>query len=190
MCFPGKVRSTGGIRAEISVNFPYQQGETIRYSWLFMLPKDFISDAPKNRWWVIGQWHDQPDPKQGETWNHFPSLSPPVLLGLGELEGRPAIGLTYGPTHNKLKAQTAGPVFVERGMWHRVTCVIHWSQGPEGRAEVFLDNLDKPAMKADGPNMNNDYPHYWKLGMYRHPGIATDNWIYVDDLEISKLPAP
>lgn len=38
--------------------------------------------------------------------------------------------------------------------------------------------------------MNNDFEHYLKLGMYRHPDIATNNWIYVDELEISKTPAP
>ena len=188
--FPGQSKVHGGIRAEISVDYPFQQGETIRYSWRFMLPKDFVSDAPKNRWWVIGQWHDQPNKKLGETWEGFPSLSPPVLLGLGELEGRPAIGLTYGPTNDNRKSRAVGPVFLERGKWHAITFVMRWSRGPDGRASVFLDDLSKPVMTAEGPNMNNDYQHYLKLGMYRHPDIATDNWIYVDDLEISKAPMP
>lgn len=191
--FPGQSKLHGGIRAEISVGYPFQQGETIRYSWRFMLPKDFISDAPQNRWWVIGQWHDQPNKKLGETWENFASSSPPVLLGLGELEGRPAIGLTYGPTndkHDKLKSRAIGSIFLERGKWHSITVVIHWSQGLDGKALVFLDDLSKPALTAVGPNMNNDYQHYWKLGMYRHPEIATDNWIYLDDLEISKAPVP
>lgn len=188
--FPGQSKVHGGIRAEISVGYPFQQGETVRYSWRFMLPNDFISDAPKNRWWIIGQWHDQPDKKVGETWEKFRSLSPPVLLGLGELDGKLAISLSYGPTNEKLKPRVVGPIFLERGKWHTITFVIRWSQGPDGKALVFLDDHSKPAMTAVGPNMNNDYEHYLKLGMYRHPDIATDSWIYVDDLEISNAPAP
>jgi len=34
--------------------------------------------------------------------------------------------------------------------------------------------------------MHNDFQHFLKLGMYRHPEIETDNWIYVDDLQITK----
>jgi hypothetical protein len=47
--FPGQSKVHGGIRAEISVGYPFQQGEIVSYSWRFMLPKDFASDAPKNR---------------------------------------------------------------------------------------------------------------------------------------------
>lgn len=36
------------------------------------------------------------------------------------------------------------------------------------------------------PNLHNAYQHYLKLGMYRHPDIKTDNWIYLDDLTITK----
>ena len=33
--------------------------------------------------------------------------------------------------------------------------------------------------------MQNAYQNYLKIGMYRHPGIQTDNWLYFDDLEIT-----
>jgi hypothetical protein len=188
--FPGQEKVHGGIRAEISVGFPFQQGDTVRYSWRFMLPDNFVSDAPKNRWWIIGQWHDQPNKRLGETWKNFRSSSPPVLLGLGELEGKPAVSLSYGPTTGNLKSQVVGPIFLERGKWHTITFIIRWSQGPAGKVLAFLDDLSTPAMIAEGPNMNNDYEHYLKLGMYRHPDIAIDNWIYVDDLEITKIAAP
>lgn len=188
--FPGQGKVHGGIRAEISVGYPFQQGETIRYSWKLKIPQDFISDAPKNRWWVIGQWHDQPNKKVGETWETFRSLSPPVLLGLGELEGKMGVSLSYGPTTGQTKQRVLGPVFLERGKWHTITAIIQWSQGAEGKAAVFIDDLSKPAMSAEGPNMNNDYEHFLKLGMYRHPEISTDNWIYVDDLQINRMNTP
>jgi hypothetical protein len=79
---------------------------------------------------------------------------------------------------------------VERGKWHSITVVIHWSRGSAGKASVFLDDLTKPAGLAEGPNMHNDFQHYLKLGMYRHPDINTDNWIYIDGVQISKDAKP
>ena len=180
--FPGQKKLNGGIRAEISVDHPSKQGDTVRYEWRFMVPKSFTSDAPKNRWWIIGQWHDQPDRSRGESWDGFESKSPPVLLGIGELQGRLGIGIAYGPD----QSQKHGPLFIEPGKWHHIAVEIHWSQKADGKATFFLDDMTKPAATATGPNMQNDFQHYLKLGMYRHPDIATDNWIYIDDLKITK----
>jgi hypothetical protein len=182
----GQNKVNNGIRAEVSLDYPYQQGQTVRYSWQFMLPSDFASDAPTNRWWLIGQWHDQPDKAKGETWNGFPSRSPPVAIGLAELDGHLVIGLSYGPT----KPRNLGSLTVERGKWHSITVVIRWSRSSDGKASVYLDDLTKPALTADGPNMHNDVQHYLKLGMYRHPAINTDNWIYIDDVRISTVAKP
>ena len=55
---PGQKKRNGGVRVEISVDYPFQPGDTVRYAWRFMVPEGFESDAPKNRWWIIGQWHD------------------------------------------------------------------------------------------------------------------------------------
>lgn len=180
--FPGQKKRNGGIRAEVSVNFPFHEGDTVRYAWRFMVPKGFVSDAPKNRWWIIGQWHDQPNPTRGETWDGFPSRSPPVLLALGELEGKLGIAVAYGPD----QSQKHGPILVEPGRWHSLAVDIHWSTKADGKAVFFLDDMAKPVATATGANMHNDFQHFLKLGMYRHPEIETDNWIYVDDLQITK----
>ena len=179
---PGQKKLHGGIRAEISVDYPHKQGDTLRYEWRFMVPKGFVSDAPKNRWWIIGQWHDQPDSSRGETWEIFTSKSPPVLLGLGELQGKLGIGIAYGPD----QSQKHGPLFIEAGRWHRLAVEIRWSQKADGKATFYLDDMSTPVATAIGPNMHNDFQHFLKLGMYRHPDIDTDNWIYVDDLKITK----
>jgi hypothetical protein len=184
--FPGQSKVNNGIRAELSVDYPFEQGETVRYSWRFMLPKDFVSDTPKNRWWLIGQWHDQPNQKKGESWQGFPAHSPPVAIGLGELDGRLAISLSYGSP----RMRNFGAFTVERGKWHSIAVVIRWSQGSDGKAAVFLDDLTKPTIIAEGPNMHNDYRHYLKLGMYRHPDIDTDNWISIEGVQISKDARP
>ncbi len=179
---PGQKKRGGGVRAEVSVGIPYEEGDTVRYEWQFMVPEDFQSDAPLNRWCLIGQWHDQPDTRRGETWEGFPSRSPPVLVGLGELQGRLGIGIEYGPTHS----QKHGPIFIERGKWHYIAVVIHWSQKADGSATVFFDDMTRPVKTLQGPNMHNGFQHYFKFGMYRHPEIATDNWIHLKDFQARK----
>lgn len=181
---PGQAKRNRGMRAEVSVDAPHEEGDTMRYEWRFRVPEGFKSDTPRNRWWIIGQWHDQPDLRKGETWDGFPSRSPPVLVGLGELDGRMAIGIEYGPT----QAQKHGPIFIECGKWHRLALVIHWSQTADGKVEVFFDDMTRPAATLTGANMHNAFQHFLKLGMYRHPDITTENWIHLDDLTIQRQP--
>ncbi len=183
--FAGQKKINKGLRAEISVDYPHQSGDTVRYAWRFMVPKGFQSDAPQNRWWIIGQWHDQPNRDRGESWDGFPSNSPPVLLSIGELDGRLGIGMAYGPD----QSQKRGPFFIEPGRWHSIAVEIRWAQSADGRAVLFLDDMNQPTAEFDGPNMHNDFRHFLKLGMYRHPEIATDNWIYLDDLTITTQTA-
>lgn len=178
--FPGQKKLNKGNRAEVSVDYPFQPGDTVRYSWKFMIPPGFPSDAPKNRWCLIGQWHDQPDETKGETWEGFPSRSPTVLIGVGELEGKPAIGFNYGLD----QSQKFGPVFLEPGTWHTLSVVIRWSQKEDGEATFYFDDLTKPLTTFSGPNLHNAYQHFLKLGLYRHPEIATDNTIHLDGVEI------
>ena len=183
---PGQAKIHEGMRAEMSVNYPFNLGETVHYAWRFMLPKDFICDAPLNRWWLIGQWHDQPNEKRGESWNSFPSHSPPVALEIEELNGRLGVNLAYGPNDANQHQRHFGPIFLERGKWYSIVVSIHWSRGADGKVAVFLDGNPDAALTGEGPNMNNDFQHYLKLGMYRHPDIRTDNWIFIDRIEISK----
>lgn len=183
--FPGQKKLNGGIRAEVSVDFPHRAGDAVRYAWRFKVPEDFKSDAPENRWWLIGQWHDQPDTSKGESWDGFPSRSPPVLISLGELNGKLHLAIAYGPKQD----QKAGPVMIERGQWHSLAVEIHWSRKADGKAVFHLDDQPKPIATLEGPNMHNDFQHFLKLGMYRHPGITTDNWIYLDELVITSKAA-
>ena len=152
------------------------------------MPDDFISDTPKNRWWVIGQWHDQPNKHKSETWEDFPSYSPPIGLHLGELDGKIGIALSCGTTNDNKKQSIHGPIYFEKGQWQEIALHITWSQEHIGSIELFLNDMTAPALTVNGPNMNNAYQHYLKVGMYRHPEIHTDNEIFIDDLNVSKLP--
>ncbi len=94
--YPDQEIKNNGIRAEVSVDYPYVAGETVRYEWEFKLDKDFVSGTPENRWWLIADWHQQPDLNLGEDWSNFETKSTPLLLGYGNLDGRDTIAFNAG----------------------------------------------------------------------------------------------
>jgi len=116
--FPGQPLKNGGVRAEISLDVPYHIGDTVEYEWSFFIPDNFPSDAPQNRWWVLADWHDQPDRNRGESWDGFPIRSAPIILGYGQIDGQDLIGLSYG-SPDPLPVSTFP---VQRGRWHVTAC--------------------------------------------------------------------
>jgi hypothetical protein len=46
---PGQAKKNNGIRAEITVNYPFKAGDIVRYKWKMRLPQDFKADEPRNR---------------------------------------------------------------------------------------------------------------------------------------------
>ncbi len=185
--YHGQPKSHGGERAEVSLDFPFVEGDEIHYEWRFKVDDDFVSDFPSNRWWIIGQWHDQPDQRTGDTWDSFPSNSPPISIGIGELDGHLAIVMTYGVTRTGHTQTSTPPIPIERGVWYQVRANIRWSQSENGTADVFLNESPEPSFVAKGANMNNGYQHYLKLGMYRHPSIDTENTIFIDDVSAKAI---
>ena len=180
---PGQAKKNNGIRAEISVNFPYKVGDIVRYKWQMRLPEDFKADDPQNRWWVMGQWHDQPDRTKGETWQGFPGRSPPVSFNYGRRDGKDFLSLLVGSP----KMKSVGLLPITRGVWHSIDVIIKWSQGSDGKVAVFFDGSKAPTVSGTGPNMHNAFHHYLKLGMYRHPEIATENRLDIRGVSIEKL---
>ena len=80
----------------------------------------------------------------------------------------------YGPN----QSQKRGPLFIEPCKWHSVG----WSRNADGRDRLYLDDLTESAAVLDCPNMHNDFQAFPKLGIYRHPEFASDNWLYLNDL--------
>lgn len=183
---PGQAKVNRGIRAELSVDAPFIPGEILTYAWRFRLAAPFPADSA-NRWWLIAQWHDQPDPRLGETWADFPGRSPPVLIGIGEIDGVIHAGLRVGPTTAGQDQQAAGDVVIDRDRWYSASLSVRWSQGADGWVRLVID--DEEVASVTGPNLNNAYQHYWKLGMYRHPDIDGEAWIHLADVAITRPQA-
>ncbi len=177
---PGQAKKNNGIRAEISVDYPYKVGDVVRYKWKMLLPEDFKADEPENRWWVMGQWHDQPDRTKGETWQGFPGRSPPVSFDYCRVHGKDFLSLLVGSPTMK----SVGQIPIARGKWHTIQVLIKWSQSAEGKVAVFFDGSKAPVITGTGANMHNGFQHYLKLGMYRHPEIATENRLGIRGVSI------
>jgi hypothetical protein len=180
--YGGQPLVNGGVRAEVSTDFAFVEGETIHYSWMFAIPPDFQSDAPNNRWWVFAQWHGQPDPRLGQTWADFPSLSSPIGFGYGVLNGQDNLAFFYGAPQQS----TVALIPFQRGRWNKIDLKVTWSRGAAGRAAVHLDGATRPVHVSQGPNMHNAYQHFLKLGSYRQRDIAGDAWIYIRNVQAQR----
>lgn len=177
--FPNQSIVNKGYRAEVSVDFPHSEGDTLVYEWRMRIPADSDID-PENRWWLLGQWHDQPDLRIGETWNDFPERSPSIGLGYGQVDGQDMVSMSYGAPEQRGIAYTP----LSRDVWHDMRVVIHWSMGADGWARMYMDDLVTPFAEADGRNMHNGFQHFLKLGSYRDRGIQVNSRIQLDDIRV------
>jgi hypothetical protein len=184
--FPGQSLKNNGIRSQLSIDYPYKEGDIIEYSWEFKMPENFISDAPDNRWWVFADWHDQPDINKGETWETYQAHSSPIIFGYGNLEGKDFISLSTGIDGSAEGIVPRGLMPFKRNTWHHIRMIAKWSQEADGRVRVYFDGENKPLFDVSGPNMLNAYQHYMKVGQYRHPEIQTENTIAIKNISIMK----
>lgn len=180
--YPGQPLKNNGIRAEISIDYPHKEGDVVRYSWQFRIPENFQSDTPQNRWWIMGQWHDQPDITKGETWDTYNSTSPPIGFGYGIIDGKDMLSFIYGRDQKPI-----GLIPLTRDVWHTIIVDIIWSQNENGRAKVFFDDAINPILETTGQNMLNSYQHYFKIGSYRHKDISVDSTINLRDIIIKTV---
>ena len=177
--FDGQRLLHNGIRSEVTVNYPFTEHETVVYEWEMMLPEGFQYD-PDNRWWNMGQWHDQPDITRGETWEDLPGRSPPVSLHFEFYDER----YYLAPRYMYEDPQPDEMIEVEPGVWIKLRFEIRWSQEDDGHLRIWVNNEETPHAEYTGPNMLNAYWQYLKVGMYRHPDISTDNTINIRSIKI------
>lgn len=183
---PNQPLKNNGIRAEISIDSPYQEGDTLEYRWDFKIPNDFVSDAPNNRWWVLADWHVQPDVTKGETWDNYIGKSSPIILWYGNIDWKDALSLSTWIHWSKIGIIPRGILTFTRDVWHTLKVVIKWSQSDDGEVMVYFDDSTEPMLSAKWPNMINWYQHYLKVGQYRDREISTENSISIKNISIKK----
>jgi hypothetical protein len=173
-----------GIRSEMSIDYPFVAGDTIEYKWSIMLPPNSVPGADANSWWLIAQWHDQPNPLLNETWATYVPKSPPVAVYAEYQSGVVGIGL-QGLLGKKL---TWSPV--PTNTWLDLRAVIHWSTTSDGTVNISVTGHPELSMASTGQNMLNNYQHYLKLGQYRSPTIYKYAVVNIKNVKITKLTTP
>ncbi len=187
-------RTSNGNRAELVWDNREQPGSQSWYGWSFLVPSDYADVEPKpNLWQLMGQWHDQPDPGRGETWDDFPGHSPPISIVYSAKKGASRIELWYGTYAAGAIQKIVATAPIQKGRWNDLVFHIGWSPREDGFIEAWLngkpfiaqgDKRHNKQHKVFGANMWNAYPHYLKIGLYRSSLITTTNSVYFDEVKI------
>ena len=175
------VKLNNGIRSELSIDYPFAEGDTIEYRWSIMFPAKDAPGGDASQWWLIAQWHDQPDPRLSETWATFKAQSPPVALYAETRSGLVGMGL-QGMQGKKISWTP-----VPTNVWLNLRAVIHWSTTSNGTVSLSVDDHPEFDSQADGRNMLNNYQHYFKAGQYRTPTVNKYSVIYLKNVRFRKL---
>jgi hypothetical protein len=170
-----------GVRSEISIDYPFVEGDTIEYRWSILVPSQGAPGGDAHQWWLIAQWHDQPDFRVGETWATLKAQPPPVAIFIESRNGVPGIGL-YGLPGKKISWSP-----VPTDVWLDLGVVVHWSTASGGSVRFFIDGHPEFDVTATGRNMLNGYRHYFKVGQYRAPWIRQLSVLYVRNVRFRKL---
>ena len=175
------IKINNGIRSEVAIGYPFTEGDTVEYRWSIMLPEVDGPGGTARQWWIIAQWHDQPDPRRGETWATFKSQSPPVAIYVEKRNDVVGIGL-QGLLGKKL-SWTAAPT----NTWLDLTATIHWSTTSSGSVRLSVARHPEFEFISYGKNMLNNYQHYFKAGQYRTPEVIGNSAIYIKDIKFRTL---
>lgn len=165
-------------RSEIQLLSTAHEGKEIYYSWNFKIDNSY---AESNDWQIIGQFHDQPDPAIGETWNNYPNNSPP--LSYKYRNGQLVIAV-YSFETGSVMDLAAVPV--TKGEWHRIKSRIYWSSTKNGFIEFWLDGTQieiSGITRYTGRNCFNKAGNYLKIGLYRSKNIASAGIVYFDNIK-------
>jgi hypothetical protein len=170
-----------GVRSEFTFDYPFREGDMIEYRWAMMLPSVNTPGSRAARWWVVAQWHDQPNPRLGETWPTFRPKPPPVAIFVEQRQG--VIGIGIQDEHAIKHSWSPVPLDV----WLDVSVVIHWSTRTNGWALMTVNGQRRFPHRYDGRTMLNNYQHFLKLGQYRAPGVGSRSVVNMKAVQIQKI---
>jgi len=171
---------TKSARSEIQI-FNVAPPETeIYYAWSINIPADYIESAD---WQVMGQFHDQPDFENGETWENYPAHSPPVSITYKNGKIGLTVNIPFGTG-----AEVISEREITKGEWCDIVLRIFWSTTTNGYIEAWINNV--PMTDNSGKitrynfkNLYNNSGNYLKIGLYRSNDIKTKNRVYYDEIK-------
>lgn len=169
-----------GVRSEIAINYPFQEGDLVEYQWSMMLPGRDAPGGATRDWWLVAQWHDQPDPRLGETWQMLKPQPPPVAVVVERRGGVLGIGLN-GPGGVRVNWTP-----VPTDVWLDIRMMIRWSRAADGSAHLSVSGRSEIDLQYLGRTMLNGYQHYFKAGQYRAPHIRRSSIVYLKNVRFRK----
>lgn len=170
-------------RSEIQLQSTAQEGKEIYYSWNFKIDSTYVESAD---WQIIGQFHDQPDPALGESWNTYPANSPPLAY---KYKNEQLVIAVYSFETNAVMDLVAVPL--TKGVWHQIKSRVYWSTGKDGYMEFWLDSTQIEASgltRYSARNCFNKAGNYLKIGLYRSKDKQSVGMVYYDNIKSGTTP--
>lgn len=177
-----QVIKNSGVNSEIVIDYPYVEGDTVKYSWRMMIPALMPAD-PENRWWLVARWVPQANLKMGEKQESYEALNPSIMLTYKMPENRDTFALGYGVPDTILTDAFS----VTRNEWVKVDLVVTWSTTASGKAELFINNSRLSATEVRGRNMYGKYYNLFRIGIFRSPKIPGTASVLYGDINVEHV---
>lgn len=179
----GQKAKFGGTSSELAVDFPFEEGETIVYSWRMKVPSAMFAYDPQNRWWLLARWNDQPNKAFGQRETDFLGHNPTILFGYKLAEGRDTLTLSYGIP----EAVNVGTFSIPRDEWIKLTMEVTWSRSASvGKAKLFVNDSKVPFKEMTGRNMYGKYRTLFRVGNFRSGEIQTEASLMIGDVKVER----
>ena len=185
-------RTHGGNRTELVIAGHDSLGYRSTYGFKFMLPDSFFKAEDSNIWFLIHQWHDEP--QAGYNWKtNKHKTKPPasLIVQYTKDQGYQLVYVTGLQTGDLKEAKILrSPIQLEPNLWYEFANEILWSvydidgySKPSINGEVFLKD-EEPTVYARGRNMYNAEGSYFKFGLYSSGQQKNSRTLYFDDFYI------
>jgi hypothetical protein len=174
---------TTGTRAELGLSDLYGHNTEVCYGWSF-----YIDPASEevDKWQLLGQWHDAPDPLLNEDWSGYIPMSPPLSV----LYQNGRLSLVLRSTELWGDGKKIGSVAVNKGEWIDLTFRIRWSVYDDGFVSATVNGTPITGSagngwKAKGRNLRNKAGNFLRIGVYRDDSISTPLTVFYDDIRVA-----
>ncbi|AXR06867.1 heparin lyase I family protein [Salinimonas sediminis] len=169
-----------GYRSEVAIFDRFELGSKVKY--IFTLTVNKISQktiTQDNSWFIVAQWHDQPNKELGETWSSFPKRPPPLSFGIDYKKG---YKLYFKSEKNYIDMD------IRLGSTIFCAVEIEWIFSKDGaisgKCRTGIDNMK---FSFKDRTMHNRYYHYFKFGIYNGPTVKGKNEVTFKNLNINPI---
>lgn len=195
--FPDDFNS-GGKRNEFVIRTKDTIGYKVEYSFKFMFPESFFKPDKEQDRIMIHQWHDKPP--LGISWQDYKMLTrPPVHLYIQvNPDNKFYIIYAYGLWNKDIKElrhiKYEQPLLPNE--WYKFENTIKWEMDESGysipkiNGEYLIKPDENEAGKIYGPNMFNDVPNYFKMGLYGNYKRNDTISVFIDEFRHSLYNTP